>query len=343
MNSEEINETQVAVDPQCEKYRQTIEAFEKTIQEKEGEHSKAVYEKELEIKNIKEHVAGKDKVILELRGERDVLEKRVKEAENTILAQQYYKDQVEERKIIKEIISRFTENLNQKERIAELTIIGREEEIKQVTYVLSRMIKNNPLLIGPPGVGKTAIAEGLVQRIKRGQVPDYLKNKVIYQLNMMALMAGTKFQGELEERLKTIFRFMGQPENNAILFIDEIHLIVGAGRSQGTLDISNLLKPLLSRGEIQCLGATTQEEYRKYIEKDGALTRRFSNIYVREPSEKESIAILRGNKNNLEIYYELKIQDEALVAAVKMSQRYLTSTYLPDKAVDLIDETCGRI
>ncbi|CAG8538128.1 23902_t:CDS:10, partial [Racocetra persica] len=243
----------------------------------------------------------------------------------------------------KEIISRFTENLNQKERIAELTIIGREEEIKQMTYVLSRMIKNNPLLIGPPGVGKTAIVEGLVQRIKRGQVPDYLKNKIIYQLNMMALMAGTKFQGDLEERLKAIFRFMGQPENKAILFIDEIHLIVGAGRSQGALDISNLLKPLLSRGEIQCLGATTQEEYRKYIEKDGALTRRFSNIYVREPSEEESIAILRGNKNNLEIYYELKIQDEALVAAVKMSQRYLTSACLPDKAVDLIDETCGRI
>jgi ATP-dependent Clp protease ATP-binding subunit ClpB len=243
----------------------------------------------------------------------------------------------------KEIISRFTENLNQKERIAELILVGREEEIKQITYVLSRMIKNNPLLIGHPGVGKTAIVEGLVQRIKRGLVPDYLKNKVIYQLNMMSLMAGTKFQGELETRLKAIFHFMGKPENNAILFIDEIHLLVGAGRSQGVLDISNLLKPLLSRGEIQCIGATTQEEYRKYIEKDGALVRRFSNIYVREPNTEESIAILRGSKNNLEIYYELKIQDNALVAAVKMSQRYLTNAYLPDKAIDLIDETGGRL
>lgn len=243
----------------------------------------------------------------------------------------------------KEIIARFTENLNQKEKVNELAVIGREKEIKQLVYILSRMLKNNPLLIGHPGVGKTAIVEGLVQRIKQDQVPDYLKGKTIYQLDLTSLMAGTKFQGELEERLKAIFSFMSQPENNAILFIDEIHLIVGTGRSQGALDLSNLLKPLLSRGEIQCLGATTQEEYRQYIEKDQALTRRFSNIFVREPSLEDTLRILRGIQSYLEIYYELKIRDQALIAAVKFSQRYLNANYLPDKAIDLLDETCGRV
>src|SRR3954469_15498752 len=194
----------------------------------------------------------------------------------------------------KEIIERFTENLNEKPKVNELAVIGREGEIKQLIYILSRMMKNNPLLIGHPGVGKTALVEGLVQRIKQEQVPDYLKGKTIYQLDMMSLMAGTKFQGELEERLKIIFNFMSQPENNAILFIDEVHLIVGAGRSQGALDLSNLLKPPLSRGEIQCIGATTGEEYRRYIEKDGALTRRFSNLLVAEPTPEESLTILYG-------------------------------------------------
>src|SRR3954451_21422729 len=194
----------------------------------------------------------------------------------------------------KEIIAKFTENLNQKEKVNELAIIGREKEIKELACVLSRMLRNNPLLIGYPGIGKTAIVEGLVQKIKQDQVPDYLKDKNIYQLDMISLMAGTKFQGELEERLKIIFSFMSKPENNAILFIDEIHLIVGAGRNQGALDISNLLKPLLSRGEIQCIGATTQDEYRQYIEKDEALTRRFSTIIVLEPSLSDTLMILRG-------------------------------------------------
>lgn len=243
----------------------------------------------------------------------------------------------------KEIIEKFTENLNKKAKVNELTVIGREKEIKQLIYILSRMMKNNPLLIGYPGVGKTAIVEGLVQRIKRDQVPDYLKEKTVYQLDMISLMAGTKFQGELEERLQIIFNFMAQPENNAILFIDEIHLIIGAGRSQGALDVSNLLKPMLSRGEIQCIGATTQEEYRQYIEKDGALVRRFSNITVNEPSVEETLKVLKGIRNHLEIYYELKIYDEALLAAVNLSHRYLTSSYLPDKAIDLLDETCGRV
>ncbi|CAG8645600.1 4118_t:CDS:2, partial [Ambispora gerdemannii] len=243
----------------------------------------------------------------------------------------------------KEIIERFTENLNKNAKVNELAVIGREGEIKQLIYVLSRMMKNNPLLIGYPGVGKTALVEGLVQRIKQEQVPDYLKGKTVYQLDMISLMAGTKFQGELEERLKTIFNFMAQPENNAILFIDEIHLIVGAGRNQGALDISNLLKPMLSRGEIQCIGATTQEEYRQYIEKDGALVRRFSNIVVPEPSQEDTLRILQGIRNYFEIYYELKIYDESLMAVVRFSQRYLTTTYLPDKAIDLLDETCGRL
>src|SRR3954452_21434310 len=223
----------------------------------------------------------------------------------------------------KEIIERFTENLNQKAKVNELAVIGREGEIKQLIYILSRMIKNNPLLIGYPGVGKTALVEGLVQRIKQEQVPDYLKGKTVYQLDMMSLMAGTKFQGELEERLKIIFNFMAQPENNAILFIDEIHSIVGAGRNQGALDISNFLNPLLSRGEIQCIGATTIEEYRRYIEKDGALTRRFSNLLIAEPTAEETLAILQGIRSPLEAYYGLKIYDEALAAAVKLSQRYL--------------------
>lgn len=244
---------------------------------------------------------------------------------------------------IQEIVEKFTENLNKKEKIKELAIIGREREIKEVVYILSRLFKNNPLLIGHPGVGKTAVVEGLVQKIEKGQVPDYLAGKNVYQLDMMALMAGTKFQGELESRLKVIFNYMAQPENNAILFIDEIHLVVGAGRSQGALDIANLLKPLLSRGEIQCIGATTQEEYRQYIEKDEALMRRFSNIQVSEPSAKEAIKILQGIRSYFEIYYELKIQESALTSAVILSQRYLTSTYLPDKAIDLLDETCGRV
>ena len=243
----------------------------------------------------------------------------------------------------KEIIERFTENLNEKLKVNELTIVGREKEIKQLIYILSRMMKNNPLLIGHPGVGKTALVEGLVQRIKQEQVPNYLKGKIIYQLDMVSLRAGTKFQGELETRLKVILDYMAQPENNAILFIDEIHMVVGDAGGQGVLNIANLLKPMLSRGEIQCIGATTQEEYRQYIEKDGALARRFSNILVPEPSSEETLKILQGIRNYFEIYYELKIYEEALVAAVKFSQRYLTATYLPDKAIDLLDETCGRV
>jgi ATP-dependent Clp protease ATP-binding subunit ClpB len=243
----------------------------------------------------------------------------------------------------KEIVESFTENLNQKEKVNQLAVIGREKETKQLIYILSRMIKNNPLLIGSPGVGKTAIVEGLVQKIKQNQVPNYLQGKIVYQLDMMSLRAGTKFQGELETRLKIILNYMARPENNALLFIDEIHMIVGDAGVQGVLNIANLLKPMLSRGEIQCIGATTQEEYRQHIEKDGALARRFSNILVDEPSPENALNILRNLRNYFEIYYELKIYDQALLATVKLSQRYLTATYLPDKAIDLLDETCGRV
>ncbi|MCE8167931.1 MAG: ATP-dependent Clp protease ATP-binding subunit [Candidatus Moeniiplasma glomeromycotorum] len=244
---------------------------------------------------------------------------------------------------IQEIIQRFTINLNQQAKVSQLKLIGRETQIKQLTYILSRLIRNNPLLIGSPGVGKTAIVEGLVQRIKQNQVPRYLQGKTIYQLDMMSLRAGANFQGELEARLKVILNYMVQPENNAILFIDEIHMIVGDGGAQGVLNIANLLKPILSRGEIQCIGATTVEEYRRSIEKDGALTRRFSNLLVSEPTAEETLVILQGIRSPLEAYYGLKIYDEALLAAVKLSQRYLTTTYFPDKAIDLLDETCGRI
>jgi ATP-dependent Clp protease ATP-binding subunit ClpB len=243
----------------------------------------------------------------------------------------------------REIVERFTENLNKKEKVNELEVIGREKETKQLIYILSRMIKNNPLLIGNPGVGKTAIVEGLVQKIKQDRVPNYLKGKTIYQLDMMSLRAGTKFQGELETRLRVILDYMAQPENNAILFIDEIHMIVGDRSGQEVFNIANLLKPMLSRGDIQCIGATTQEEYRQYFEKDGALVRRFSNILVDELSLEGTLNILRNIRNYFEIYYELKIYDEALLAAVKLSQRYLTTTFLPDKAIDLLDETCGRM
>jgi len=239
-------------------------------------------------------------------------------------------------------IEKFIENLNEKKSLRKQIVIGRDEEIRKVIEILSRKTKNNPLLIGYPGVGKTAVVEGFVQKILNGQVPNYLKNKIVYQLDMITLMAGTKYQGEMEERLKFILDFIAQPENNAILFIDEFHLIMNVGRNQGFLDFSNLIKPALSRGELQCIGATTWEEYQQ-IEKDGALNRRFNSIFVEEPTTEDCIKILQGICANFEIHYQLKIEKEALEVAVRLSQRYLVNNYLPDKAIDLLDETCGRI
>ena len=222
-------------------------------------------------------------------------------------------------------------------------VIGRDDEIRSITRVLSRKTKNNPVLIGEPGVGKTAIIEGLAMRIVKGDVPNSLKDKTIWELDMGALIAGAKYRGEFEERLKAVLKEVKDSDGNIIMFIDEIHMIVGAGALEGAMDAGNMLKPMLARGEIHCIGATTLNEYRKYIEKDGALERRFQKIMVSEPTVLDTITILRGLKQRLEVYHGVNIKDKALVAAATLSDRYITSRFLPDKAIDLIDEACATI
>ena len=222
-------------------------------------------------------------------------------------------------------------------------VIGRDEEIRSITRVLSRKTKNNPVLIGEPGVGKTAIVEGLALRILKGDVPSSLKNKHIWELDMAALVAGAKYRGEFEERLKNVLNEVKKSEGDIIMFIDEIHMIVGTGASEGSMDTSNILKPMLARGEIHVIGATTLNEYRKYIEKDGALERRFQKIKVEEPNVEDTITILRGLKERFEIHHGVTIQDKALISAATLSNRYITDRYLPDKAIDLVDEACATI
>jgi len=222
-------------------------------------------------------------------------------------------------------------------------VIGRDEEIRRVIRVLSRRTKNNPVLIGEPGVGKTAIAEGLAQRIVQGDVPEGLKNKDVFALDMGALVAGAKYRGEFEERLKAVLKEVQESEGKIILFIDEIHLIVGAGKSEGAMDAGNLLKPLLARGQLHCIGATTLNEYRKYIEKDSALERRFQPVMVNEPTLEDTISILRGLKEKYEIHHGIRISDSAIVAAAKLSDRYISDRFLPDKAIDLIDEAGSSV
>jgi ATP-dependent Clp protease ATP-binding subunit ClpB len=222
-------------------------------------------------------------------------------------------------------------------------VIGRDEEIRSITRVLSRKTKNNPVLIGEPGVGKTAIVEGLALRILKGDVPSSLKDKTIWELDMAALVAGAKYRGEFEERLKNVLNEVKKSDGNIIMFIDEIHMIVGTGNSEGAMDTSNILKPMLARGEIHVIGATTLNEYRKYIEKDGALERRFQKIKVEEPNVEDTITILRGLKERFEIHHGVTIQDKALIEAATLSNRYITDRYLPDKAIDLIDEACATI
>lgn len=222
-------------------------------------------------------------------------------------------------------------------------VIGRDNEIRDITRILSRKTKNNPVLIGDPGVGKTAIVEGLAQRIIKGDVPNSLKKKTIWELDMGALIAGAKYRGEFEERLKAVLKEVKESDGNIIMFIDEIHMIVGAGALEGAMDAGNMLKPMLARGEIHCIGATTLNEYRKYIEKDGALERRFQKIQVSEPSVLDTITILRGLKSRFEVYHGVTIKDKALVAAANLSDRYITNRYLPDKAIDLVDEACATI
>jgi len=241
-------------------------------------------------------------------------------------------------------LQKFGDDLTARARSGKLDpVIGRDTEIRDVIRILSRKTKNNPVLIGEPGVGKTAIVEGLAQRIVRGDVPEGLKDRTVFSLDMTALMAGAMYRGQFEERLKAVLKAIKESEGKIILFIDEIHTIVGAGKTEGSSDAGNMLKPMLARGELHCVGATTLDEYRKYMEKDAALERRFQPVQVDPPTEEDSISILRGLKERFEKYHNVHIQDAALVSSVVLSARYIQDRFLPDKAIDLLDEACARI
>ncbi len=241
-------------------------------------------------------------------------------------------------------LQRYAKNLNEMARNGKLDpVIGRDEEIRRTLHILSRRSKNNPILVGEPGVGKTAIVEGLAHRIINGDVPDNLKSKIIYALDMGSLMAGAKYRGEFEERLKAVIKEVTESDGTVIMFIDEIHTLIGAGAMEGAMDAANILKPALARGELRAIGATTLNEYQKYFEKDKALERRFQKVFVDEPSQEDAISILRGLKDRYESHHQVRIKDEAIIAAVELSSRYISDRFLPDKAIDLIDESAAKL
>src|SRR5450432_4184921 len=241
-------------------------------------------------------------------------------------------------------LNKYAKNLNELARQGKLDpVIGRDEEIRRTLHILSRRSKNNPILVGEPGVGKTAIAEGLAHRIVNGDVPENLKSKIIYALDMGQLIAGAKYKGEFEERLKSVIKEVGGSDGEIILFIDEIHTLVGAGGGDGAMDAANILKPALARGELRAIGATTLTEYQKFFEKDKALERRFQKVLIEEPNVEDAISILRGLKDRYETHHHVRIKDEAIIAAVEMSQRYISDRFLPDKAIDLMDEAASKL